>query len=184
MSKLFTSRLLLTSDSDLLFYLKKHTSLYKLIGNGNHVVSYDKLESIQTDFFSVGKYAVILNTLHSVSSPETTGHWTILLLEVTPRNRNCMYIDSLVNSYKHHKHLADTINRFCAKYKLKLHLWNTKSQRKNTSNCGFQIIFYLFYFYKHGLRGIYKLQTMLQQYSLPTKEYYVLKKAYQLCKKL
>ena len=48
MSKLFASRLLLTSDSDLLFYLEKHPSLYKLVGNGDHIVSYDKLEMIQT----------------------------------------------------------------------------------------------------------------------------------------
>ena len=182
MSKLFTSRLLLTSDSDLLFYLEKHPSLYKLIGNGDHIVSYDKLEMIQTNFLNTGKYAVIINTLHSASAPEITGHWTVLLLEVTPQNRNCMYIDSLVNNYKNNTHLVNVINQFCVKYKLKLHLWNMRTQRKNTSNCGFQIIFYLYYFYKHGLKGMYKLQTMLQQYDLPTKEYYVLKKAYKLCK--
>ena len=182
MSKLFTSRLLLTSDSDLLFYLEKHPPLYKLINSGNHIVSYDKLESVQTNFMNVGKYAVIVNTLHSDSSPQMTGHWTILLLEATPHNRNCMYIDSLVNNFKNNKHLSDTINQFCTKYKFKLHLWNTKTQRKNTSNCGFQIIFFLYYFYKHGIMGVYRLQTMLQQYDLATKEYYVLKKAYKLCK--
>ena len=182
MSKLFASQLLLTSDSDLLFYLKKHQALYNLINNGEHIISYDKLGAIKTNFFNTGKYAIILNTLHSVSSPQATGHWTILLLEITKQSRDCMYIDSLVNSYKNHKNLADIVDWFCVKYKLKLHLWKTRSQRKNTSNCGFQIIFYLSYFFRHGLKGMYKLQSMLQQYNLPTVEYYILKKAYKLCK--
>ena len=182
MSKLFTSHLLLTSNSDLLFYLKKHVSLSKLVDNGNHIVSYDKLKTLHTNFLNIGKYAIILNTLHSSTSSKETGHWTVLLLEVTSQNKNCIYIDSLANSYKNQKPLADMINWFCAKYKLKLHLWNTRTQRKNTTNCGFQILFYLSHFYKHGLRGMYKLQTMLQQYDLATKEYYILKKAYQLCK--
>ena len=182
MSQLFTSRLLLTSDSDLRFYLNKHPSLYKQIDNGKNIINYDELETLQTSFSNTGKYAIVLNTLHSASHSKLVGHWVILLLEITKNTRNCMYIDSLVTSYKSHIHLTDIISRFCAKHKLKLHLWKTRSQRKNTNNCGFQILFYLHHFSNYGLKGMYRLQTMLQQYSLPTKEYYILKKAYKLCK--
>ena len=88
----------------------------------------------------------------------------------------------LTNTFKQHKELETEIHRFCNNHKLDLHIWKTKTQKNNSSNCGFQIIFYLFHFVKNGLKGMYRLQSMLQQYSLATKEYYVLKRAYKICK--
>ena len=182
MAKLFTSKLLLTSTNDLLFYLKQHPRVYNLIANGEYILNYDKLNTLEYNFNKNGKYAIIINTLHSSAPPETTGHWAILLLEINKQNRICLFVDSLANSYKQHKDLASKVNLFCNVHKLDLHLWKTRTQRSNSSNCGFQIVFFLFHFLKHGTKGMYRLQSMLQQYSLATKEYYILKRAYKICK--
>ena len=181
MAQLFTSKLLLTSNTDLLFYLKKHQHLYKLIKNGKYILNYDKLDTLQKHFSKNGKYAIIINTLHSSSPPDTTGHWANLLLEINHHSRICMFVDSLANGFKQHKDLASKLSSFCEVHKLDLHLWKTRTQKSKSSNCGFQIVFFLFHFCKHGIKGMYSLQSMLQQYSLHTKEYYVLKRAYKIC---
>ena len=182
MAKLFTSRLLLTSNADLLSYLKQHPRLYNLIANGEYIMNYDKLDSLENNFVNTGKYAIIINTLHSSTPPEITGHWVVLLIEITQQNRYCMFVDSLANNYKQHKDLATKINLFCNIHKLNLHLWKARTQKNNSSNCGFQIVFFLFHFNKHGIKGMYRLQSMLQQYSLTTREYYILKRAHKICK--
>ena len=71
MAKLFTSRLLLTSNADLLSYLKQHPRLYNLIANGEYIMNYDKLDSLENNFVNTGKYAIIINTLHS-STPQSS----------------------------------------------------------------------------------------------------------------
>ena len=181
MAKLFTSKLLLTSNTDLLFYLKQKPQLYKLIGDGKYIISYNKLNTLQNNFSNTGKYSIIVNTLHSSSPPETEGHWSVLLLEINKNNRICMFVDSLASNLTKNEDLAKNITLFCGVHKLDLHLWKTRTQKNRSNNCGFQIIFFLYYFYKHGIKGMYRLQSMLQQYSLPTKEYYVLKRAYKIC---
>lgn len=182
MDKLFTSKLLLTSNADLLSYLKQHPQLYNLIANGKYIFNYDKLNTLDNNFVNNGKYAIIINTLHSSTPPEITGHWVVLLVEINPHNRNCMFVDSLASNYRQHQDLASKVDLFCNIHKLNLHLWKTRTQKNNSSNCGFQIVFFLFHFNKHGTKGMYRLQSMLQQYSLTTKEYYILKKAYNICK--
>lgn len=182
MPKLFTSDLLLTSNTDLLFYLKKHNYLYKLTENGKNIINYDKLDTTSTNFSKNGKYAIIINTLHSTTPPETVGHWAVLLLEISKNSRDCMLVDSLANSFKQNNPLSHKITQFCNVHKLNLHLWKTRTQKKNSTNCGFQIVFFLHRFSKYGLKGIYRLQKMLHQYSLFTREYYILKQAYKLCK--
>lgn len=182
MAKLYTSKLLLTDGADLQFYLKKHPRLYNLIANGELIINYDELESLDIHYHNAGRYAIVVNTLHSSSPPKTEGHWAVLLIEINKHNRNCMFVDSLANNYKQHKDLAMKINLFCNVHKLKLHLWQTRTQKNDSNNCGFHAIFFLFHFHKHGTKGMYRLQSMLQQYSLATREYYVLKKAYKICK--
>ena len=182
MPKLYTSDLLLTSNADLLFYLKQHHYLYKLIENGKNIINYDQLDTIPQSFSKSGKYAFIINTLHSTSPPETIGHWIVLLFEISKNNRNCMLVDSLANSFKQNNPLSLKVAQFCNVHKFNLHLWKARTQKKNSSNCGFQIVFFLHHFSRNGLRGMYRLQSMLQQYSLFTREYYILKRAYNLCK--
>lgn len=182
MPKLFTSDLLLTSNTDLLFYLKKHRYLYKLVGNGNNIINYDKLNKISYNFSSNGRHAIVINTLHSTAPPETIGHWAVLLVQISKSGRYCMLVDSLANSFKQNNPLSHKITQFCNVHKLDLHLWKARTQKKNSSNCGFQIIFFLHHFSKNGLKGMHRLQLMLQQYSLFTREYYILKRAYKLCK--
>ena len=182
MPKLFTSNLLLTSNTDLLFYLKQHPYLYKLIGSGKNIIHYNNLNTISNNFSKNGKYAIVINTLHSTTPSETTGHWAVLLLEISRYSRDCMLVDSLANSFKQNDAISHKVTEFCSVHKLKLHLWKAKTQKKNSSNCGFQILFFLHHFSRNGLKGMYRLQVMLQQYSLFTREYYILKRAYNLCK--
>ena len=177
---LFTSDILVTSDLDLTRYLRKYSKAYNLIEKGKFIVNYDKLLSLSTMYKKKRKYAIVVNTLHS-SQKGMTGHWSVLLVEKVSTSGKCVYIDSLVSSYKSNSGLRNVINKFCNMNELYLDVWNVKTQRLNSNYCGFEIIFFVWYFTQYGLKGIYKLKAMLKKYSLTEIENYILKRAYKLC---
>ena len=181
---LFTSDILVTSDLDLARYLRKYPKAYNLIEKGKFIINYNKLLLLSTICKKKTKYAIVINTLHSSESQKgITGHWTVLLVERMSKfgSGKCIFIDSLLSSYKSNSSLRSIINRFCNMNELYLNVWNVKTQRLNSNYCGFGIIYFVWYFTKYGLKGIYKLKAMLKKYSLTEIENYILKRAYKLC---
>ena len=180
---LFTSDALITSDSDLTRYLSKSKPAYNAIGKGKFIVNYDNLLHLSNECKKKKRLAIIINCIsNSYTSKGKIGHWTVLLIEkINGNTGRSMFIDSLLSSYRSNKELKSTIDKFCKYNNLYLDVWNVRTQRINSNYCGFEIVYFVWYFALHGLKGIYKIKTMLKKYSLTEIENYILKKAYKLC---
>ena len=102
----FTSKQLITSNNDLIKYLKKTPKAYQLINKGKFIINYDKLQHISPERFSGKKMAIILNSLHSnnvenvdnVGCAGSVGHWILLLFNI--RKKECLLIENLAYVYK------------------------------------------------------------------------------------
>ena len=110
------------------------------------------------------------------------GHWTVLLIErITGKTGRCIFFDGLLSTYRSNEDFKKKIDDFCKYNDLYLDIWNVKTQRLNSNYCGFEIVYFVWYFANHGLKGVYKLKTLLKKYNLFAIENYILKKAYKLC---
>ena len=180
---LFTSDVLITSDSDLIHYLSKFKKAYNAIGKGRFVVNYDKLPQLSRVCKKQKSLAVIINTMHSSeTNTGKVGHWTVLLIERIPgKTGRCIFVDGLLSNYRSNQDLKKDIDNFCKYNDLYLDVWNVKTQRINSNYCGFEIVYFVWYFAHHGLKGVYKLKTLLKKYRLFGIENYILKRAYKLC---
>ena len=168
---LFSSKLLITSDNDLKYYLKKHKKTYRLIQNGDLILSLDQLSSVSKP---KGKTGVIINTLHG----NNTGHWVLLAID---QRKRCLFVDSLASTFHTNKDLQNEVISFCDKHNLNLIVWNVQSQSEESQSCGFQIMFFLHFFSKYGLAKLLNLRKLLKHFSVKQAEQYILQRAYILC---
>ena len=180
----FTSKELITTDKDLLKYLKKIPKALKFIKNGTLIIPYDKLLTLKHDIFlHKRKMAIILNSAHSQEMYQTTGHWLLLALDLrNSRDRQCLLLDSLASVYKDKKDIKNTIDTFCNTHHLSLSHFNLVTQSKKNLCCGFFLIFNLKFFTIHNIPHFVKLKQLLKNYSLLEREKYILRRAYKLCK--
>ena len=174
---LFSSKHLITSDKDLTYYLKKHKNISKLTHNATFIIPYDHLKNISITHIAKKKVGIIINTQHSESN-NPSGHWALLVIN---RLKQCLFIDSLASTFQNNKNIQNELISFCKKHKLKLLIWDVKTQNTYSQSCGFQILFYLDFFSKHNIAKFVNLKRLLKQYSLLQAEHYILKKAYALC---
>ncbi len=174
---LFSSKILITSDTDLRHYLKKHKKAFRLTQNGNLILAIDQLSSIPKPTLLNRKTGIIINTLRS-DDDIAFGHWVLLLIS---KNRKCLFIDSLASTFHSDKHLQSMIIAFCAKHTLKLFIWRVKSQTEKSQSCGFQILFFLHFFSKYNIEKFCKLKQLLKSFSVKQAELYILQRAYTLC---
>ena len=179
----FTSKELITTDKDLIRYLKKIPKAMKFINNGDFIIPYDKLLSLKHDIFSKKqKIAIVLNSAHSQEIFQTTGHWFLLALDLRSNNRQCLLIDSLANVYRNNKDIKNSIDTFCSTHRLSLSHFNLVTQSRKNLSCGFFLIFNLKLFTIHNITYFFKLKQLLANYSLLEREKYILRRAYKLCK--
>ena len=69
----FSSRELITTDKDLMKYLKKIPKALKFINNGALILPYDKILTLKDNiFFNKRKMAIVLNSTHSQEIYQTT----------------------------------------------------------------------------------------------------------------
>ena len=179
----FTSKELITTDKDLIRYLKKIPKAMKFIGNGALIIPYDKLLTLKHNIFSKKKkMAIVLNSSHSQEIYQTTGHWLLLALDLRDQSRHCLLIDSLASVYKDKKDIKNTIDTFCSTHHLSLSHFNLVTQSRKNLGCGYFLIFNLRFFTVHNIPHFVKLKRLLKNYSLLEREKYILERSYKLCK--
>ena len=184
----FTSKQLITSNNDLIKYLKKTPKAYQLINKGKFIINYDKLQHISPERFSGKKMAIILNSLHSnnvenvdnVGCAGSVGHWILLLFNI--RKKECLLIENLAYVYKNCMNIKQAIDTFCTSHNFSLIDYNLKSQGNKAKSCGFQVIFYLTFFDYNDIPKLKLLKQRLKTYSLVEREKYILRRAHDLCK--
>lgn len=174
---LFSSKLLITSDADLRYYLRKNKRAYSLTQDGRLIFALDQLNSLSKGTLLNKKTGIIVNTLQG-NAEASFGHWVLLLVT---KSRQCLFVDSLATSFQTDKNLKNTVITFCSKHNLRLFIWRVKSQTERSQSCGFQIIFFLDFFSKYNMAMFCKLRKLLKSFSLKQVELYILRKAYALC---
>ena len=151
-----------------------------LVGNGKHILHFNNIKLLSTTDIKNKKLVIILNTKRSDDTTNTAGHWIVLLIN---KQKKCLFIDSL-NKGKTtpaSNEVINTVKTFCIKHNLHFINWKTRSQCRLSQACGFIILFYINLFAKHGIPAFEKLKKMFLNYSIHKREYYVLKKVFQLC---
>ena len=177
MMALFSSKLLITSDADLRYYLKKNKKPYNLTQNGGLIFALDQLHSVSKEALLNKKTGIIVNTLQG-NAEASFGHWVLLLIN---KAKQCLFVDSLATTFQTNRNLKNTVIAFCTKHNLELFIWRVKSQTERSQSCGFQIIFFLDFFSKYNMAMFCKLRRLLKSFSLKQAELYILRKAYALC---
>ena len=102
----FTSKQLITSNNDLINYLKKIPKAFRLINKGKFIINFDKLHYISPKDISGKKMAIIVNSLHSENinnndsndNVNSVGHWILLLFNL--QKKECLLIENLDYLYK------------------------------------------------------------------------------------
>ena len=179
----FTSKELITTDKDLIKYLKRIPKALKFINNGALIIPYDKLLTLKHNIFSNRKkMAIVLNSAHSQEIYQTTGHWFLLALDLRSHDKRCLLVDSLASVYRDKKEIKDTIDTFCSTHHLFLSHFNLVTQSRKNLSCGFFLIYFLRLFTIRNIPHFAKLKQLLKNYSLLESERYILKRAYKLCK--
>ena len=179
----FSSRELITTDKDLMKYLKKIPKALKFINNGALILPYDKILTLKDNIFlNKRKMAIVLNSTHSQEIYQTTGHWFLLALDLRSRNKQCLLVDSLASMYRDNKDIKDTIDTFCSTHRLSLSHFDLTQQSRKSRCCGFFLIFYLRLFTVHNIPHFFKIKQLLKDYCLLEREKYVLNRSYKLCK--
>ena len=181
----FTSKLLITSNNDLINYIKKIPKAFRLINKGKFIINFDKLHHILPSTVPGKKMAVILNSLHSdnnnnVGNNNNIGHWILLLFNL--KKKECLLIENLAYIYKNRLDIKQVIDTYCASHNFLLKDFNLKTQNFNAKSCGFQIVFYLSFYAFNNLSKFELLKRRLKPYSLIEREKYILRRAYKLCK--
>lgn len=182
----FSSKQLITSNSDLIKYLKKIPKAFRLINRGKFIINFNNLHHISPKDIPGKKMAVIMNSLHSENNNNnnnnvgSVGHWILLLFNL--KKRECLLIENLDYIYKNRLDIKQAIDMYCTSHNFSLKDYNLKSQNSLAKSCGFQIIFYLWFFACNGLTKFELLKRRLKHYSLIEREKYIIRRAYKLCK--
>jgi len=184
----FTSKQLITSNNDLINYLKKIPKAFRLINKGKFIINFDKLHYISPKDISGKKMAIIVNSLHSENinnndsndNVNSVGHWILLLFNL--QKKECLLIENLDYLYKNRMDIKQSIDMYCTSHNFLLKDFGLKSQNFSAKSCGFQIIYYLWFFAYNGLTKFELLKRRLKDYSLIEREKYILRRSYKLCK--
>ena len=183
----FTSKQLITSNNDLIHYLKKIPKAFQLINKGKFIINFDKLHQISPVSIPRKKMAIILNSLHSDNigndgndGNDNIGHWILLLFNL--KKKECLLVANLAYIYENRLDIKQVIDTYCTSHKFLLKHFNLKTQNVLAKGCGFQIIFYLSFYAFNNLSKFELLKKRLKTYSLIEREKYILRRAYKLCK--
>ena len=170
---LFSKKVYITNNLELAKYIKSlGKDIFKMIDYGNYIISYESLENIILKKNQVQKLAIILNSNNQDTT--TAGHWFIMVLDL--RLQTALLIDSLYYILKQYPLISKEIKNFCLRNKLELIKWNLKTQQKETNVCGFQVIFYLYYFKNKSIYNFRKLRRLFASLTIRNRELYILKK--------
>ena len=153
-----------TSKDDLLRILSKCSKCHHSIQNGELIISYDQLESINlTDF----KNKKIINIIINSSKNNTEiGHWANLVIF----NKKVLFFLDGLNQIKTNDDIMNSIHDFATNNKLQLHHFNVRYQVKSSKKCGLLACFVVQKSAHSSISPFFNFRRLLIHNSIATNE--------------
>ena len=137
----------LTTGQDLKLLLSKCKKCFDAVANGQNIISFDKLHSINISELKNNQTALIINSAPEIPSESPKhqkipqiGHWFNLFIK---KNKKAIYMIDGLDYIRTQTKIMNRLKQFCDSNGFSFINLKIRTQKKNSSFCGyFKLILY------------------------------------------